>query len=168
MQLGNILNLDPGVPVVSSPVEFSFLKYSTEGPKRVRIKAQLLPVSEADRQKSKAEALKFLFTDPNSSYREIPEDPKEKQKDRSKPLAPPKDAIVSEELYKLIAYALYDEEDPTKRLVAPHEYPLFRAGLVMAQVEWLVKEYHQLIDDEYPETLPPEEHQALVNEAAKK
>lgn len=164
MQLGNILNLDPGVPVVSVPVEFSFLKYSPEGPRRVRIKAQLLPVPEAERQKSKAEALKFLLTDPGSPYREVPPE----SKDKGKSLPPPRDVLHSEEVYKLMAYALYDEEDPSKRLVAPHEYPLFRAGLVMEQVEWLFQQYRKLIEDEYPELLSPEEHQALVSEAIKK
>ena len=162
MQLGSILSSNPGEPMVSWPVEFYLLRFSPEGPKRVRVQALLLPVSEAERQRSNVEAMQFLRTDPNSPWRATEQTADNGEFHRYEGTDV---SIGDEQIYKFLTYALHDAEDPSKRLVREIDYPVFRKGLVRAQVQWLHSEYTKLIEQEYPEIVSQKQKDKLVAEA---
>lgn len=153
MQLGSILTASPGEPCAVKEVEFHLMRKTGQGRQRHRVKAVLLPVSEADRQAAKRDAVSYLRTTPE--YQE---------RDGFLPPIPPH-AVEQETVYKFLSYALHDAENPLTKFVGASDYVLFRDGIVAEQVAWLTRVYDKFITDEYPETGAPDmadlEEQAL-------
>ncbi len=153
MQLGNILSSSPGEPCATKEVEFHLMKLTAQGRQRYRVKAVLLPVSEADRLAARRDAVTFL--------RSLPE-----YMDRDGASPPiPQYAVDNEVGYKFLAYALHDADNPIVKFVGANDYHAFRSGLVLEQMLWLNDVYARFIRDEYPEIGAPDlknlEEQAL-------
>lgn len=164
MKLGNILSQNPGIPIIEWPVEFHIIKDTGGGQKeRIRIEAYLQPVSESDRLRSASEALHFLRTNPNSPFfKKVKEEPS---------FEIPEAELFLEQGHRFLMYALYskDESGALERLITNEgDYQLFRAGCIRKVIDFLFVKYAELIKQEYPETITPEEQQELEEEAAKK
>lgn len=142
MQLGTILSGSPGEPCATKEVEFHLMRDSAQGRQRYRVKAVMLPVSEADRQAARRDAVSYLRTLP--AYRE------------SEGVSPPipQGVVENEAVLKFLAYALHDIDNPLAKFVGSNDYHSFRSGLTVEQVLWLNKVYEKYIDDEYPELAP--------------
>ncbi len=158
MKLGNLLTASPAEPIVTWPVEFHVLRQGPDGLRRIRVKAWFMPVSEADRHKAEYEAAEFLRTHPESSYR---------QEDNKPVVFTPMGPLTAEKNYKLLSYALHDEENH-RLIVDTVDYLMFRKGIVAEQASWLVEQYDKFIKQEYPEIVPPEQKNKLVDEATGK
>lgn len=156
MQLGSILTASPGEPCATCEVEFYLMRRTGTGRQRHRVKAVLLPVSEADRAQAKRDAVSYLRTLPQYS-------------DRDGMLPPiPSDVVEQEALYKFLCAALHDADDPVVKFVGSADYSLFRDGVVMEQVIWLDGVYKKFIADEYPEIGAAAALPDLEEQAAKK
>lgn len=142
MQLGNILSSSPGEPCAIKEVEFHVMRMTAQGRQRHRVKAALLPVSEADRQAARKDALLYLRTLPEYAERE-----------GYAPPIPP-NVLDNEALLKFLCYALHVSGSSLVRLVSASDYLAFRSGVVLEQILWLNKTYEKFIDDEYPELAP--------------
>lgn len=153
MQLGNILSSSPGEPCATKEVEFHLMRQTAQGRQRYRVKAVMLPVSEADRLAAKRDALAFLRTLPEYAERD----------GFSPPI--PQSALDQETAYKFICYSLHDADNPLTKLVGANDYHAFRNGITLEQVLWLNDVYARFIRDEYPEIGAPDmaqlEEQAL-------
>ena len=153
MQLGNILSSSPGEPCATKEVEFHLTRPTAQGRQRYRVKAVLLPVSEADRQAARRDAVTFLRTLPEYAERDgfIP------------PI--PQSVIENETLIKFLATALHDADNPVSKFVDAPSYGRFRDGITVEQLVWLSRTYDKFISDEYPEIGAPDlknlEEQAL-------
>lgn len=144
MQLGQILSSSPGEACATKPVELHVMQMTAGGRRRHRVRAVLLPVSEADRAAAKRDAQSYLRTLP--AYAE---------KDGIAPPIPP--AVLEQEaVYKFLCAALHDADDPLCKLVGAQDYHNFRSGLVLEQVLWLKGVYDRFIDEEYPEIGAPD------------
>jgi hypothetical protein len=70
-----------------------------------------------------------------------------------------------------MSYALYtkDESGNLQKLVKNEaDYALFREGVILAVLEYLYDRHNALIEQEYPETLPPKAKKELEEDALKK
>ena len=167
MKLGNILSHTPGIPIIEWPVEFHIMKMTGNGndqKERIRVEAYLQPVSESDRLRSASEALHFLRTNPNSPFAK-------KVKELGDAFEIPEDELSLEKGYRFLMYALYskDENGSLERLISSEiDYQLFRNGVIRKVIDFLFGKYSELIQQEYPETITPEEQQELEEEAEKK
>ncbi len=153
MQLGNILSSSPGEPCVGKEVEFHILRQTAQGRQRYRVKAILLPVSEADRQAARRDAVSYLRT--LTEYAE---------KEGYVPPIPPA-VVENETLIKFLCCALHDADNPIAKFVDSQSYGRFRDGITVEQLVWLNRTYDKYISDEYPEIGAPDmaqlEEQAL-------
>lgn len=154
MQLGQFLECEQGEPTCSEPVSFYLLVKTPTGRKRVRVRASLQPVSEAERRAAKKSAIGFLRTLPEFA-----------EKDGILPPIPPED-IEFETNLQFLAKALVDAEDQMVSFVGAGQYARFRDGVVKQQVEWLYRVYLSFIEREYPEILS--DSSKLEDEAEKK
>ena len=154
MNLGEILSAqDNGKALVGRPVEFQIVK------KRVRytVKALFFPVSEAERQQSKRDAVKYLRSLPDY------------QKTEEGILPPiPDDVREEERQYRFLATALHNPENEDAKFIRNSDYSDFRAGVVVDQINWLGRQYDKYIQDEYPEILTDSDCKDLEDEAAGK
>ena len=173
MNLGSILAQSEAIPIIEWPVEFHFMKPGQK--ERIRIQAFLFPVSEADRARSRIEALQFLKTSPSSPFYKIFQKEEEDTKNRrgfsKDAFEIPEEEMNVEKQYKFISYALYvkDEAGNIGRLVKNEsDYVIFREGLVVRVLGYIYQRYNELIDQEYPEILGPEDIKSLEEEALKK
>lgn len=152
MNLGNILSSSAGEPCATRQVEFHLMRQTAQGRQRYRVQALMLPVSEADRQAARRDAVAYLRTLPE--YRE---------KDGQLPLLP--QAVVDNEaLLKFLTSALHDLDNPIVKFVDSQSYGRFRDGITVEQLAWLHRTYEKFIEDEYPELapdMPALEEQAL-------
>lgn len=148
MNLGSILSSSAGEPCATRRVEFHLMRQTAQGRKRYRVEVLLLPVSEADRQAARRDAVAFLRTLPE--YREqegVGGDP---------PRLPviPQTVVDNEAFIKFLTYALHDVENPIVKFVDSQSYGRFRDGLTVEQLAWLNRTYERFIEDEYPELTP--------------
>ena len=173
MNLGNILSQSQGVPIIEWPIQFHFTKPAQK--EQVLISAFLLPVSEADRARSRNEALQFLKTNATSPFYRIFQAEKEEAEERrgsyQEPFEIPERDLNLELQYKFISYSLYTKEENgslAKLIRTEADYVLFREGVILRVLEFMYERYNSLIDQEYPETLPPKKRKDLEDEALKK
>jgi hypothetical protein len=172
MNLGAILAQSPGIPIIDWPVEFHFTKPGTK--EQVLISAFLLPVSEAERARSRNEALHFLKTNAASPFYRVFQEEKEAEGQRrgyKEPFEIPKADFNLEQEYKFMSYALYtkDENGSLSKLIKNDaDYTLFREGIVLSVLEYLYVRHNALIEQEYPEILPQKTKQELEEDALKK
>lgn len=147
MNLGNILSSSVGEPCASRRIEFHLMRQTPQGRQRYRVEAVLFPVSEADRQAARRDAVAFLRTLPE--YRE------QEGLDHV-PRVPliPQAVIDNEALIKFLAYALHDVDNPIVKFVDSQSYGRFRDGITVEQLAWLNRTYERFIEDEYPELAP--------------
>ena len=138
MQLGAILTASPGEPCATKEVEFRIMRKTGQGRKVFRVKSVLLPVSEADRQAAKRDAIAYLRTTPEYA---------DKADTGSYALPPPIPASVVEQeaVYKFLASALHDVDNPLVKFLATADYHLFREGVIGEQVAWLNGVYNKFI-----------------------
>lgn len=157
MTLGDILESGEGVAIVGRPVEF----WVAQKAKRFLVKGLLHPVSEAARQEAKRTALAWLRQQPEYKKRK---DETGVSYDPEIPLL-----VVREEAqYRFLQQALRNPDDPTVLLIPNSHFAEFRDGVVVEQVNWLDREYNQLIRDEYPEIATEEQREDLEQQAAGK
>lgn len=162
MNLGSILSGSTGEPCALDPVEFYLMRQTAQGRERHRIKAVLLPVSASDRAAARRDAQNYLRTLPEYSEREDPQS--------GAKYLPPIPSLVSDEefLYKFLAYALHQPDNPLAKLVMGPDYPLFRSGLTVEQAVWLNKRYDKYIQSQYPELVTADAMADLESQAAGK
>lgn len=173
MNLGGLLSQSQSIPIIDWPVTFHFAKPGQK--ERIIIDAFILPVSEADRARSRFEALQFLKTSPSSPFYKIFQKEEEESQNKrggfKSSFEIPVNEISLEQQYKFLAYALYtkDEAGNLGRLVKNEaDYTLFREGIIFRVLDMLYERYNELIDQEYPETLSKEKQKELEEEALKK
>lgn len=154
MQLGQFLECEPGEPSCFEPVEFYLSRKTPTGKRRIRVRANLYPVSESERRAARKAATAYLRSTP--AY--APKDG----------IAPPipQEEVDFETTLHFLAAALYDTEDPMVQFVGAGDYGKFRDGILGQQVDWLYERYRAFVAREYPELAVPSAD--LEGEAEKK
>jgi len=157
VQLGQILSDAQELSGVGLGVEFHVSKRLPSGAlAKTRVKATLWPVSETDRAQARESAREYLLSAPDSPHRRA-------LKDEASPISML--ALEDEITRQFLRYALRDAERPAQQLISDTDYPLFRNGVVMEQIEWLMKQYKVLLQKEYPEVFTEEDREALEGAA---
>jgi hypothetical protein len=64
MQLGQFLECEPGEPSCFEPVEFYLSRKTPTGKRRIRVRANLYPVSESERRAARKAATAYLRSTP--------------------------------------------------------------------------------------------------------
>ena len=154
MQLGQFLECEPGEPSCFEPVESHLSRKTPSGKMRIRVKANLYPVSESERRAARKAATAYLRSTPAYS-----------PKDGISPPIPQEEVDFETTLHFLVA-ALFDAEDPMVQFVGAGEYGKFRDGILGQQVDWLYERYRAFVAREYPELAVPSAD--LEGEAEKK
>lgn len=148
MQLGRILESDPGQPTTGREVEFDLVaRASGNRTVRKRCKAVLCFVSEPDRKLALRLAQEQLRKDWKDGASESEQ--------------------FLEEQKWLLAQALRDCDDQTVSFVDAASMESFRFGLVPMVVNWLSMEFADFLKDEYPYCVTPAERKRLEEEAEK-
>lgn len=162
MNLGSILSGDTGEPCVADLIEFYLMRQTSQGRQRFRIQAALLPISAADRQAARRDALNFLRTLPEYQERE--------DADSGLKVAPPipSQVLDAEFVTRLLVYALHQPDNLIAKLVSGPDYALFRQGLTTEQITWMHGRYDKYLRTQYPELIPPETMADLEQQAAGK
>lgn len=138
------------------------MRQTAQGRQRYRIKGALLPISAADRQAARRDAVSFLRTLPEYQEKEDPESGL-----RVQPPIPPQ-VLDAEFVTKLLVYALHQPDNLLAKLVSGPDYPLFRQGLTTEQISWMHGRYDKYLKAQYPELIPPETLADLEHQAAGK
>lgn len=141
MRLGNILAQQGGVAESGHPVKFQ-VRQKVAGGRTVRkwAEAVILPISEDERARVGAQARIAAEKDGAADFE-------------------------TERSYGLVAAMLHDPEDLRVKWATAEDMPRLRQALVWPQVKWLLSQYDQHIESEYPELLTPAQGAKLEAEA---
>lgn len=140
MRLNNLLQMAGGIHEQGREITFRLRYTGKDGVPQVRdVTGVLFPLSEEEMQKAQEEA----------------DDPK----GRTLPAG-------EEFVIRMLAVNLRDPSDLSKRLIEdPRDMALLRAGLVAPQYAWLLAEYRQLIEQEYPDVVTDKDAADLESQA---
>lgn len=143
MRLGNIISQQGGVAETGRRVKFQFRSKDKQGQvQRHWCEAMILPLSETERGEAEAAARTYAEQNPQT-------------------------VLGDEAAYRKLQKFLRDPDDLRVCFFLEKEMDLLREGLVYKQVQWLLDEYQQHIEEEYPEILSEEEQTSLEEEAIK-
>ena len=133
-------------PAPFEPVSFEILHQAASGEShKISCNAVLVCISEKDRQKAMAEALKKC------------------RKDYSEGIPPVR--LAEEERYHILAEALRDADDTRKAFTSVGQ---LRASLVSSTMADLWESFTNFLDREFPPVISKEEFAQLVEDAKKK
>jgi hypothetical protein len=118
MQLGQFLECEQGEPSCFEPVEFYLSRKTPTGKKRIRVKANLYPVSESERRAARKAATAYLRATPRLLAQ-----------GRNQPSHSAGRGGFRDDSALLVA-ALYDAEDPMVQFVGAGDYSKFRDGIL--------------------------------------
>lgn len=150
MKLGELFNQVQGEPVIGKTVDFRLIKTTTEGQESYKIKGIFRILTELDRRDAHRRAEESLLEEYKDSKFSITSDVR----------------LFEEKVWELVL-CLYDPEDPRKRIL-DKDVTLFKKGLTIPMLNYLVREYEKFSMDEYPELITAEEYADLEGQAEKK
>lgn len=148
MQLGKIFSETQGEPLIGKEVEFRLIKTMAEGQSIYKIKGVFHILTEEDRRRAITAAQDSLNAEYTNQY-------------------PPQDIRMIEEKIWMMAYCIYDPEDQRRRLF-PNDVALFKKGITLPVLDYLVREYEKFVIDEYPEIVSADQFEDLASQAIKK
>lgn len=143
MRLGNIIAQQGGVPETGRLIKFQFRTKDKQGQThRIWCEAMMLPLSEVER--AEAESAARSHCEKNAQF-----------------------ILGDETAYRKVQKFLRDPEDLRVHFFLEKELEQIRSGLVFRQVQWLLDEYNQHIEEEYPEVLSKQQEAEVEEDALK-
>ncbi len=143
MRFGNVLKMVGGVVETGRRVTLH-VRYKQKGGlwTTQRCEATILPIGENERIAARHEARQFCIENPEYE-------------------------VEAESAIQFISRFLHDPDDLRLKWVLGEELGQLRAGLVKQKVEYLLKEYEQHVQDQYPELAQPTTEESLKTEIAR-